>query len=174
MIRKEEVYKIGRIGKPHGVKGEVTFHFVDDVFDRVDADFLLLSVDDILVPFYMEEYRFRTDETALVKFCDIDTQEQARELTHCDVFFLRSMTDDDSDEGLSWAQITGFSLLNAATGKTVGTIRSVDDSTLNILFEIETPDGNDILVPAHEELIEQVDGAKRRIVVRLPEGLLEL
>ena len=174
MIRKEEVYKIGRIGKPHGVKGEVTFHFVDDVFDRVDADFLILSVDYILVPFYMEEYRFRTDETALVKFCDIDTQEQARELTHCDVFFLRSMTDDDSDEGLSWAQITGFSLLNAATGKTVGTIRSVDDSTLNILFEIETPDGNDILVPAHEELIEQVDGQKRQIVVRLPEGLLEL
>ena len=174
MIRKEEVYKIGRIGKPHGVKGEVTFHFVDDVFDRVDAVFLILSVDDILVPFYMEEYRFRTDETALVKFCDIDTQEQARELTHCDVFFLRSMTDDDSDEGLSWAQITGFSLLNAATGKTVGTIRSVDDSTLNILFEIETPDGNDILVPAHEELIEQVDGEKRQIVVRLPEGLLEL
>ena len=168
MIRKEEVYKIGRIGKPHGVKGEVTFHFVDDVFDRVDADFLILSVDDILVPFYMEEYRFRTDETAIVKFCDIDTQEQARQLTHCDVYFLRSMTDDNSDEGLSWAQIPGFS------GKTVGTIRSVDDSTLNILFEIETPDGTDTLVPAHEELIEQVDGEKRQIVVRLPEGLLEL
>ena len=37
MIKKEEVYKIGRIGKAHGVKGEVTFNFDDDVFDRVDA-----------------------------------------------------------------------------------------------------------------------------------------
>ena len=69
---------------------------------------------------------------------------------------------------------TNHGLLDAATGKTVGTIRSVDDSTLNILFEIETPDGTDTLVPAHEELIEQVDGEKRQIVVRLPEGLLEL
>ena len=40
MIKKEEVYKIGRIGKTHGVKGEVTFNFDDDVFDRVDAEYL--------------------------------------------------------------------------------------------------------------------------------------
>ena len=33
MIRKETVYRIGRIGKPHGVDGEVSFHFDDDVFD---------------------------------------------------------------------------------------------------------------------------------------------
>ena len=33
MIRQEEVYKIGKIGKPHGVKGELTLFFDDDVFD---------------------------------------------------------------------------------------------------------------------------------------------
>ena len=43
MIKKEEVYKIGRIGKTHGVKGEVTFNFDDDVFDRVDAEYLILE-----------------------------------------------------------------------------------------------------------------------------------
>ena len=68
MIKQEEVYKIGRIGKPHGVKGEVNLMFTDDVFDRVDAEYLVLMVDGILVPFFMEEYRFRGDETALVKF----------------------------------------------------------------------------------------------------------
>ena len=41
MIRQEEVFKIGKIGKPHGVKGEVAFRFSDDVFDRVDADYLI-------------------------------------------------------------------------------------------------------------------------------------
>ena len=40
MIKKEEVYKIGRLGKAHGVKGEVSFQFDDDIFDRVDADYL--------------------------------------------------------------------------------------------------------------------------------------
>ena len=37
MIKKETVYKIGKIGKPHGVNGEVAFHFDDDVFDRTEA-----------------------------------------------------------------------------------------------------------------------------------------
>ena len=58
MIRKEEVFKIGKIGKPHGVKGEVGLRFSDDVFDRVDAEYLILDIDGILVPFFMEEYRF--------------------------------------------------------------------------------------------------------------------
>ena len=49
MIRQEEVYKIGKIGKPHGVKGELTLFFDDDVFDRVDADYLVLLIDGILV-----------------------------------------------------------------------------------------------------------------------------
>ena len=75
MIKKEEVYKIGRIGKPHGVKGELSFHFDDDVFDRVDADYLILDMEDILVPFFMDEYRFRSDETALMKFTGINTED---------------------------------------------------------------------------------------------------
>ena len=50
-----DFYKIGKIGKPHGVKGEVSFMFDDDVFDRTDADWLMLSVDGILVPFFLEE-----------------------------------------------------------------------------------------------------------------------
>ena len=61
MIRKDEVYKIGILNKPHGVKGEVSFTFTDDVFDRVDCDYLICLMDGILVPFYLEEYRFRSD-----------------------------------------------------------------------------------------------------------------
>lgn len=76
MIRRDEVYKIGKLGKPHGVKGEITFAITDDVFDRVDAEYLVLDIDGILVPFYLEEYRFKNDENVLVKFEDIDTQER--------------------------------------------------------------------------------------------------
>ena len=90
MIKRDDVYKIGTIGKSHGVKGEVSLYFDDDVFDRVDADYLFLDIDGILVPFFFEEYRFRSNETALVKFEGIDTQEQARNITGCGVFFPRS------------------------------------------------------------------------------------
>ena len=169
MIKKEDVYKIGRIGKAHGVKGEVTFNFNDDVFDRVDAEYLILEVDGILVPFFMEEYRFRSDSTALVKFEDIDTQDRARELTNCDVYFPRELSDNVEEE-ITWSFLVGFSIVDAQSGKNVGTIASIDDNTMNILFELE--DGT--LIPASEELIRDIDKDNKTITIALPEGILEL
>jgi 16S rRNA processing protein RimM len=169
MIKKEDVYKIGRIGKAHGVKGEVSFNFDDDIFDRVDAEYLILEVDGILVPFFMEEYRFRSDNTALVKFEDIDKQDRARELTNCDVYFPRDLADNDEEE-LTYTFLVGFDIIDDQSGKNVGTIASIDDNTMNILFELE--DGT--LIPASEELITDIDKDNKTITIALPEGILEL
>lgn len=169
MIKEEEVYKIGKLGKTHGVKGEISFLFDDDVFDRVEADYLVLCVDGILVPFFIEEYRFKSDSTAIVKFEDIDTQERARELTGCDVYFPRDLADDDEGE-LSLSFLVGFDLVEASSGKSIGRIASIDDSTINLLFELE--DGT--LIPASDDLITAIDQQARTITMHLPEGLLEL
>lgn len=169
MIKKEEVYKIGRLGKAHGIRGEVSFLFDDDVFDRVDADYLILDIDGILVPFFMEEYRFKSDANALVKFDGIDTLERAKELTGCDVYFPRELSDED-DEHISWAEIVGYELIDSETRTVAGTIASIDDSTMNTLFELE--DGR--LIPASEELIQAIDTKKHQIEIKLPEGILEL
>lgn len=172
MITHEQVYRIGRIGKPHGVKGEVSLQFSDDVFDRVDADYLVLETDGILVPFFMEEYRFRNDSAALVKFEGIDTQERARELTHCDVYFPYSLS-DGNEQQFSWNEIVGFSLIDADTQQPVGEITAIDDSTINILFHVER-DGEEILIPASDELIQSVSMDQREIEVTLPDGILDL
>ena len=168
MIKNEEVYKIGRLGKSHGIKGEISFQFDDDVFDRVDADYLVLEIDGILVPFFMEEYRFRSDSLALVKFCDIDTQERASELTGCDVYFPRDLADEDDTPTL--ASLVGFDIVEVSNNKKVGTIASIDDSTANILFELE--DGR--LIPATDDLITDINTKDRTIKMEIPEGLLEL
>lgn len=173
MIKKEDVYKIGKLGKPHGVKGEVRMLCTDDIFDRVESDCLILEIDGILVPFFMEEYRFRSDERMLVKFADIDTEAQARELTGCEVYFPREQADRHEGEA-TWAELVGYALVDARRDTLVGTITHVDDTTINILFEVETADGREVLVPASEELIEQVDKTRHRIHVRVPEGILEL
>ena len=169
MIRAEEVYKIGRLAKAHGVKGEVSFQFDDDIFDRVDADYLVLDIDGILVPFFMEEYRFRSDTVCLVKFSGIDTQQRAQELTGCDVFFPRALA-EEGDEMPSLASLVGFEIVNDADGETIGRIAAIDDSTVNILFELE----NGTLIPASDELITDIDAEQRTIRMNIPEGLLDI
>ena len=169
MIKAKEVYKIGRLGKAHGVKGEVSFQFDDDIFDRVDADYLVLDIDGILVPFFMEEYRFRSDTVCLVKFKGVDTQQRAQELTGCDVFFPRALA-EEGDEIPSLASLVGYEIVNAFDDKTIGKIAAIDDSTVNILFELE----NGTLIPASDELITDIDAEQRMIRMNIPEGLLDI
>lgn len=174
MIRQEDVYKIGKIGKPHGVKGELTLFFDDDVFDRVEADYLVLSVDGILVPFFMEEWRFKSGETALVKFCDIDTKERASEIVGCEVYFPKALSDREEGE-LTWDELLGFSVIAKNHGnKVLGTVSAVDDTTINVLLEIETSDGKTLLIPAIEDIITQVNPADRTLTAEIPDGLINL
>lgn len=174
MIRQEEVYKIGKIGKPHGVKGELTLFFDDDVFDRVEAEYLVLNIDGILVPFYMDEWRFKTGETALIKFCDINTKEEASELTGCEVFFPKHLSDRGEDE-LTWDEIKGFSIIDENNGDSyIGRVTDIDTATVNTLLEVETKAGNTVLIPANENIIVEVDSKEKLIKVNLPEGLIDL
>ena len=169
MIKKEDCYKIGRLGKAHGVRGEVSFQFDDDIFDRVDADYLVLELDGILVPFFMEEYRFRSDTVCLVKFCDIDTQQRAQELTGTDVYFPRALAEEVADVP-TLSQLVGFNLIEADSGQVVGRIATIDDQTQNILFELE--DGR--LIPANDDLVTDINTDNKTITMNIPEGLLEI
>ena len=165
-------FKIGRLGKTHGVKGELAFHFTDDVFDRVEADYVFVETEGLQVPFFFEEYRFRNDDTALVKFEGIDTANRAAQFTGCDVYFPRELCDDNDGE-LSWSEIVGFTIRDD-NNTSVGTVTAVDLSTINTLFEVLTPDGSTILLPANDDLITDIDREHKVITMTLPEGIMEV
>lgn len=171
MIKKEEVFKIGIINKPHGVKGEVSFTFTDDIFDWVeDCDYLVLLLDGIWVPFFIEEYRFRSDNVALVKFEGIDSTEKARTLTNVEVYYPVKFM-DDQEEISSWNYFIGFRVEDIHHG-CLGTVVDVDDATMNVLFVIENGD-EEVLLPAHEEFILDIDRKKKILKVDIPDGLLD-
>lgn len=167
MIKADDVYRIGRLGKAHGIKGEITMQVEDDIFDRTDADYLVLELDNIMVPFFIEEYYFKTDTTALIKFEGIDTLERAKEFANIDVYFPRDIKDnsiDSEEEALSYPMLVGFQVND------IGKIAYIDHQTENIMFELE--DGT--LIPASEELIEDIDVPNKQIKMTIPEGLLDL
>ena len=170
MIKQDDVYKIGRIGKPHGIKGELTMMVEGDVFDRVEGEYLILLIDGILVPFFIEDYRFRSEQPALVKFCDIDTQERASELTGCDVFFPRSLSDSDDTDTLTWQEAIGYQVADDNSGKPLGTISYIDTSTANTLIELD----HGMIIPAAYEIIKDINTEQRLITMSLPEGLMEI
>ncbi len=174
MIKTEDVYKIGKLTKAHGLKGEINFLFTDDTWDRVETDHLICEVDGILVPFFMEEYRFRSDSTALVKFEDIDSAEAAQMLVNSDVYLEKKYQEELDDDEVSLNYFIGFTMVDGDTGKVIGTIVDIDDNTDNWLFVVERENGEETLIPAHEEFISEIKQEEKTMIMDLPTGLLEL
>ena len=173
MIKKEEVYRIGIFNKPHGVKGDLQFSFTDDIFDRVEADYLICLMDGIFVPFYIEEYRFRSDSAALMKLEGVDSAEQARRFTNVEVYFPISHTEMMEPDELSWDFFVGFRVEEVNQGH-LGEVEEVDTSTPNTLFVVNDGNANEWLIPACEEFIVDMDTTHRVLTLSLPEGLIDM
>lgn len=174
MIRDEEVYLIGKLTKTHALKGELNFHFTDDIWDRIESEYLICDVDGILVPFFMEEYRFRSDSTALVKFEDIDSADAAQFLVNADVYFEKKYQEELDEDEVSLNYFIGFTMIDGDNGEVIGEITAIDDNTENWLFIVQREDGEEIMIPAHEEFIAEIKQEERLMIMDLPLGLLDL
>ena len=173
MITSEELFKIGFIKKTHGVAGELEMRFTDDVFDRVDADYVFIKLDGHPVPFFIESYRFKNDEVVLIKFEDVDTSNAAGRLCGAEVLFPTALVEEHTEAPLTWNYLTGFKVFEATEGF-VGVVASVEASSANIVLCVERADGREALLPFHEELMMECDEKKREITLKLPEGLITL
>jgi len=173
MIKREDLIKIGQFNKPHGIKGEVSFTFTNDIFDESECDFLVCEIDGIFVPFVIESYRFKSDTTALIKLDGIETDTQAKLFTNLDVYFPKQyLHEETSSEITSWDYFIGYTLIDDTLGD-VGIITDVDETTINTLFIVERA-GEEILIPASEDLIAGLDEENKTIKMIIPEGLIDL
>ena len=174
MIKQEDVYQIGRMGKVHGLKGDLNFQFTDDVWDRLDSDYIICEVDGILVPFFIEEYRFRSDSTAIMKLEGVDTVDAAQMLVNCHVYFEKKYQEELDEDEVSLNYFIGFKMIDGDNGEDIGTITDIDDNTDNWLFIVERTDGSEVMIPAHEEFISAINKEEKKMVMDLPLGLLNL
>ena len=173
MIKREDLVKIGKFNKPHGIKGEISFTFTNDSFDESECPFLICELDGIFVPFHIEEYRFKSDSTALIKFKNIDSDEKVRFLTNLEVFFSKEYLIDTPDDSINaWDYFIGFTLIDERTGQ-IGVIADVDESTINTLFIIEK-EGKELLIPANDDMITHINEDEKQLFIDLPEGLLDI
>ena len=177
MIKRDNLIKIGQFNKPHGIKGEISFTFTNDIFDESECKFLVCEIDGIFVPFVIESYRFKSDTTALIKFKGVENDTQAKLFTNLEVYFSKqylkeNLKEEMSSEITSWDYFIGYTLIDDISG-TVGNITNVDETTINVLFVVEQA-GKEILIPASEDLITEVDVEKKTIKMTVPEGLTDL
>lgn len=169
MLKKEDFVYYGKFMKPHGTKGEIGLQ--SDGFTLDDGcDFVACNIDGILVPFFFENIRTKSHDICIVKVERMESAEDVRFLTNRDAYIPKQWV-EDSDE-LTWSYFKGFKAIDTVLGN-IGEIVDIDDNTINTLFVIER--GNDeILIPAQEEFIADIDHDSKEIIFNLPEGLVSM
>lgn len=173
MIREDEVLKIGKFIKPHGIKGEITFAFDNDIFDRVDCPYLICSIDNIFVPFFIKSYRFKGSDTALVLLEDVESEIQAKRFNGLSVYFPRKYFDNNDEVQLTLNYFIDFIVIDKQLGE-IGIIKDIDESTINTLFLLKKKGSDDdIIIPASDDFITDIDSENKILYVELPVGLLD-
>ncbi|MDH8700801.1 16S rRNA processing protein RimM [Dysgonomonadaceae bacterium PH5-43] len=172
MINSEDIIRVGKLNKPHGIKGEMSFTYTD-LYNQEQCPFLILNIDDIFVPFRVEEIRFTSAENALVKLKNINSDTQARQLTNKEVFFPKEFVNKPTDDDVyAWSYFEGFTIIDEKEGE-IGQIDYVDESTINTIF-IVNKDNKELLIPAIDEIITHIDEDNKKLYVILPEELLSI
>lgn len=166
MITRTEVIEIGTLGRPHGKQGEIQCQMANDYWDEAEAEFLLLDIDGILVPFRVEDWRSKGTDVLIFRLRGVDSEEKAARLTGKTAYMLRRDIAEDIATELTWQDLVGYRVEDE-TGLPIGKVAAVDESTLNTLLELE--DGR--LLPVHEDLIHALDTDARRLRIVVPNGI---
>ena len=171
MILKEESTQIAYMQKTHGVKGELVLTLGEGIYsEELDPEFLLLDIDNGLVPFYVESYRVKSSKNMLVKLESVDNENKAKEMVGVQVYVETAMLETEGE--LPSAAFVGFRVTDKQKGD-IGVISEIQEISNNPLFVIDF-EGNEILIPINPDFILNVNEKDKTMQVDLPEGLIDL
>ena len=167
---------VGRVGKPHGLRGEVTVEVRTDEPDRRFADGTTLRLErpgGVAAPWptlTVANTRWH-QSTLLVRFdelADRTAAESARGLVlHADVPVDESPEDPDEFYDHQLVGLAAEDLEGRPLGEITAVLHGAQD-----LLQIRTPDRRDALVPFVAALVPEVDVVGGRVVVADRPGLV--
>lgn len=164
--------QVARIGKPHGIRGEVTVQVMTDApADRFVAGTEFVVEPASAGPLTVISARWNKD-ILLLAFDQIETRNQAETLRGAKLFVETEELEDNDDEGWYEHELVG---LEARVGtQVVGKVSGLNTLPVQDLLVVETPEGKEILIPFVEQIVPEVNVAEGYILVTPPPGLLEI
>lgn len=163
MITPQEVVHIGTITRPHGKQGEVQCLMSNEYWDHADPTFLILSIQHILTPFRVDDWRGKGSDCLIFRLAGIDSEQKAQQLIGSEAFMLRKDMQEEAEELPTWQSLVGYRVMDLDQGE-LGDVAEVDESTINTLLLLNTGE----LIPIHEDFIESLDTESQILTIRLP------
>jgi|TARA_B110000114_G_scaffold169587_1_gene193627 16S rRNA processing protein RimM len=172
-MTKEDCFYLGKIVKKYSFKGELLAKLDTDqpsIYENLDAIFI--EVNDTLIPFFIERSKLHKSDLLRLKFDDVTNEADADALMKCDLYLPLDLLPKLDGTKFYFHEIIGYQLNDENFGN-VGTVKGVNDSTSQALFEVDR-NGIEILIPMNDDFIKNLDREAKTITVNTPPGLIEL
>ena len=166
-MKKEDCFFLGYISRKHGYKGDVNIKLETPAKYRELAH-MFIELTGILVPFFIDSFRLKKENIALVKFEGIDSEEDTESIIGKEVFLPLEFIVENQQKEL--AILIGYEVIDSKHGK-IGKVTDILNNTAQELFQISNEDQK-FLIPITQEFIQKIES--NTIYLESPEGLIEL
>lgn len=169
---EKDLFPIGRVVKPHGVKGKIKigyfgedfsqFHFYQEVF-----------IEDRMGRLQSYEILEATPQPPrlILQLKDIRTVEEARSLVGKEIYVRKECLPDLPEDEYYWMEIVGMEV-ETEEGKSIGTIKEIFPTGAHDIYVVQGRRG-EIFLPAVQEVIQSIDRRRRVMKVTWMAGLWE-
>ncbi|WP_247826334.1 ribosome maturation factor RimM [Arthrobacter antioxidans] len=163
---------VARIGKPHGIRGEVTVQlFTDAPEDRFEPGGIFRVEGAAVTELTVVKARWNKD-ILIVGFEQVADRNQAETLRGAQLFIDTAGAQDDDDD--AWYEHELVGLDARVDGTTVGKVTALRTMAVQDLLVVELADGHEALVPFVTSIVPEVDPDAGFLTIVPPAGLFDL
>ncbi|MGW3495574.1 ribosome maturation factor RimM [Streptomyces sp. NPDC001020] len=164
---------VARVGRAHGIKGEVTVEVRTDEPELRLAPGAVLTTDPASAgPLTIETGRVHSGRL-LLRFEGVQDRNAAEALRN--TLLIAEVDPDELPEGEDEYYDHQLMDLDVVTqdGTEIGRITEISHLPSQDLFIVERPDGTEVLIPFVEEIVTEIDLEEQRAVIDPPPGLID-
>ncbi|WP_394252463.1 ribosome maturation factor RimM [Arthrobacter pityocampae] len=162
---------VARIGKPHGIRGEVTVQlFTDAPEDRFEPGETFRVEGAAVTELTVVKARWNKD-ILIVGFEQVADRNQAETLRGAQLFIDTTGAPDDDD---AWYEHELVGLDARVDGASVGKVTALRTMAVQDLLVVELADGHEAFVPFVSSIVPEVDPAAGFVTIVPPAGLFDL
>ncbi len=164
--------QIAKVLKSNGTDGGILLGFRDIAPEDIDLkEPVFIYFDGLPVPFFIDSFTRKGTNKAIAKLTDMSSLEDAEEIVGQAVYVDESTIEGyDDDDDFGFEDLEGWAFIN--NGAPAGTVSGFEDIPGNPCLYVTKDDGEEVMVPLHEDLLEAIDAENQEVRMNLPEGLL--
>ncbi len=170
---KSACFYLGKIVSKYSFKGEVLVKLDTDepeIYENMESVFVSLGSN--LIPFFIDKCRLHKSNLLRIDFEEVKTESDADRIMGSELFLPLSFLPKLTGDKFYFHEVIDFIVIDNIHGD-IGTIKSINDTTSQALFEIEKGD-KELLIPINENIITKVDRDLKTVFITAPDGLIDL